>query len=254
MKYLVLSLLMFSSAEAQTIAASQVVLLAKAAVFSEVEFFNAGLASEGRVEGYNPRLTQYLIKSGKTSIDAEYMLSKCTLSEENIGALLSDTLSREDEALASRKNGLASVKGTYNGKVWRLLSEICVRARDHFVERLQVATENGVDLAFKDQTVNETAQILFYPTDFGRATFGKSVSQAFNTLLNGAMVFGAGNAILGIPVGGLVLGVVTFINGVKMTAAQVSAQNPFLKKLRSDELNQFKEIKIDLSPTELKLI
>ena len=253
MKYLMMTLLMISSAEAQTIGASQITLLAKAAVFTEVESFNNALASDGVVEGYNSRLTQYLVKSGKTSIDPDYMLAKCTLSEENIGAVLSDTLSSEDDALASRKNGLAGVKFTYNGKIWRLLSEVCDRARERFVDRLSSATENGIPLAFNDQMIKETTQILFYPTDIGRATFGKAIAQTFNTLLSGAMVFGATNAFLGIPVGGMVLAVVTAVNGTKMTIAQLGAKNPFLKKLRSEDLNHLREIKIDLAANELSL-
>ncbi len=253
MKNLMITILMISGtsfAQTQTtksIAASQVTLLAKAAVYAEVESFNEAIANDGVVEGYHSRLTQFLVNSGKTNIDPEFMVSKCTLSEENIGAVLSQTLSSEDDALAFRKNGLAAVKSTYNGKVWRLLSAICDRARVRFMDRLSLATENGVALAFSDQVIVETAQILFYPTDFGRASFRKAIAQGFNSLLSGAMVIGAGSGLMGIPVGGMILAVVTVVNGTRGIVSQIHTHNPFGTKLGNEDFAHIHEIKIDLN-------
>ena len=227
---------------------SQVALLAKRAVDDEVAEFNSSLTTRGYVEGYSPNLTQYMINSGKARIDPSFMLEKCTLSNENIAAIFSSTLSDEDDALEARKNGLAAIKTTYDGKVWRLLSQVCSRARTRFVNRMDVATENGVALNFSEQVIGETAKVLFYPTDFGRATARKAIAQAFNFLLNGALTIGAGGMLMGIPVGGVILSVVTTVNGARAVGQQLHHHNPFGTRLDSEGLSHLQGIKIDMEP------
>jgi hypothetical protein len=235
----------FAQQPVKIMAISQMTQLAQIAVYDEVESFNHSLEENGYAEGYSSRLTDHFLNTGKNRIDSKFMNTKCILTEQNIASIFSSTLSNEDDALEFQKMGLASVKSTYNAKIWRLLSQICTRAQNRFIERLSLATQNGTPLALDDQMIAVTSKIVFYPTLFGQATFRNSVSHAFNTLLAGALVIGAGSAMIGIPAGGMILTIVTLVNGAKAVRAQINTQNPFGTRLINGNLTEFQDIKID---------
>lgn len=241
--------------QTKMVSANQVVLLARAAISEEVEALNRGLAlGQPVAEGYRTSLLEYFLKSGKNHIDPAYVMEKCILAEENIRSLFSETLSSQDDALTSRKNSLLSVKGMYGRKVWKLMSKVCVNARQRFIQRLQGVTESGIPLAFTDDVIEDTANLVFFPTNYGRPSLRKSVNTALNLMVSGAMVVGATGALVGIPAGGVVLIVVTLVAGGRGAGFEITGtHHPYLDQLRRlDEANS-QEVQIDLNSRELCL-
>ena len=246
-------------AQSQDLAASlsgeQLVLIARAAVIDEVTVFNSSLADGTDLDGYRSRMIEYFQDSGKNSIDPTYVSDKCIFSEDNLANLFSDQLSSGDDALSMKKNALATVKSMYGPKIWQLVSAICIHAKDRFVDRLRNGAKNGVPLSMTDDLIDGFARLVFYPTDHGKPSFKKSIDSAFSALLSGAMVVGATGALVGIPVGGVALVVITLAMGARSTGAVLVGQGrPFMPQLKRYDSMKLPELQIDLTTTELSLI
>jgi len=233
--------------------ASQLAMFAQAAVVDEVGELNRAIGFGDEPEDYSSGALRTLIQAGKTSIDPEYVSEKCVFNENDLSSVLSSRLGNGDDSVSMKKNALSSIKNLHGAKVWKLISKICVNARTRFVSRLESATHDGISIPIQDEVIEKTAKLMFYPTDHGRPSLRKSADSAFNALLGGAMVVGATSSLIGIPVGGVSLVVITLAMGARTTLGLFSgSEKAFLNQLKITEVDSF-ETRFDLTSTEVAL-
>lgn len=207
MKHLQLSalLLVLSPAHsfAQGVTHNSLLAIARHAIAQETTDLNLALQGEGGV--YREGHLEALRGLGKTRVDSAYLFEKCIYSSGQIAALMSEDLTLADDDSARRTTALQAVKGLYGPQIWKLISRACTQAEYRFHERLYELTSRGIPVALDDSSIDTLVSLVFYPTRAGRPSFRRSLFSVLGPVLAAAMFVGSGSALVGLPIGRVIL-------------------------------------------------
>ena len=234
------------------ISAHQIEAIAMASVSEEATHLNAILAGTEENDSYQNKSIQALLEYGKSYLDENYLFDKCIYTEGNLISLLDSKMTTGDDAAAAKRASLGNVKGLYNGKIWRLISQACINAESRFKNRLSTLTLNGRTLSFDEDTMNTATDILFFPTEAGRPSLKKGALNTLGTVLTATLFIGSSSSLIGLPLGKLLVSIVVPASSLLGVRNAILSGNPTAQSISDSIISNQNEMKIDLNTNELR--
>jgi hypothetical protein len=232
----------------------QLSIIAKGSVQHELNILNDALKNNiTEVEGYSSGKIKELLKGNIRKISAEYAFNKCMFDSENIQTLLSDELTLAHDDLISRSQNLEDLRDSYGTRIWKLISQLCVKSQKHFESRLQTLTSKGNPLLIDETTAQKISKIYFYPTVVGKPSLKKSLIRTLYATIDVAYSIGSIQSLVGIVVGDIIVSI-AFISQSMMNFMLVDLSPMKIKMFSLDAQAIPSDLELDFNVEECKFL
>ncbi len=172
------------------------------------------------------------------------------MSEKTMTAVLSRTLTQDNDKVGPQIGSLADVKTSYNKTVWKLTSHMCEAAMGRFAVRLSRATSGGALLNLNADTINKIAKLVFFPVAYGKPSFVKDLRGDAMLIFTGGFLAGAVLSLTGASSAGVVISIASLgTSGITLQNSLPKAENA-LRNLSFDLVSGSNFVKLDLAEWE----
>ncbi len=174
-------------------------------------------------------------KYGIGKIDPEYPLEKCLLNADDFVNLMSPTLTLKDDDTYGKKSALTDLDELYGRKFYKVIYNICNRAKVRFEKRLAEVQFEGSSFRLSKDDQKRLVRLVFFPTIEGKP----NIFQEFQNRDVGfaVLAFAASStAAFGLVLPGVILTVIYVIDDGFNLFQSIRRQNPSLYLLKMPEL------------------
>lgn len=228
----------------------QLSVIAKGSIQHELNILNEALKNDvTEVEGYSSGKIKALLKTNIRKISPEYAFNKCMFDSDNIQTLISDELTLAHDDLIGRSTSLDAIRDSYGTRIWKLISQLCVKSQKHFENRLQTLTSQGTPLLIDESTAKKISKIYFYPTVIGKPSLKKSLIRTLYATIDVAYTIGSIQSLVGIVVGDIIVSL-AFISQSMMNFMIVDLSPMKIKMFDLDAQAAPSDLELDLNAEE----
>lgn len=195
------------------------------------------------IEGYSSLKIKQLLKIHFRKISPEYAYNKCIFDSGDIATLLSDELTLANDDLIEHSHSLNELRESYGTRIWRLVSQLCVKSQKAFEMRLQNLTANGKQVTIDQKTAKKLSKIFFYPTENGKPSVKKTLIRLLYETVDVAYTVGSIQSLVGFGIGDII---------VSLAFISQSAMNFILVDFPRFKIKLY-DLNPEMLPTDLSL-